>query len=111
MPGVDAEEHSPKYTKIIHTMMRGHHAAILLSYGKVLIAGGSDLRVSETVALDSSELYNPATGRFIAVDSMREGRLDPAAALLTNGQVLIVNRMGDENIALNSAELWITSKP
>ncbi len=45
------------------TTARRHHTATLLQNGKVLVAGGA-LDDAATVSLDTSELYDPATGTW-----------------------------------------------
>lgn len=66
---------------------RARHTATLLDDGTVLIAGGSNGRPAE--ALDSSEIYDPATGVFLASGSMTIARQQAVAARLTDGRVLI----------------------
>ena len=83
--------------------------ATLLPNGEILIAGGSS-NGTPTSALQTAELYNPATGTFTAAGSgssnmMTAVRFGHTATLLQNGQVLIAggeNSMG----ALTSAELY-----
>ncbi len=52
------------------TTDRYDHAALLLPDGRVLITGGSVLIGSTFVDLDSSEIYDPATGQFTAGPQM-----------------------------------------
>ena len=60
------------------------------------------------VALDSAELYNPATGTFSATGSMNATRFDfQTATLLPNGQVLIAGGYStDYAVPLPNAELY-----
>ena len=67
---------------------RRAHTATLLSDGKVLIAGGIDDR-AYPYYLSSAELYDPATGTFIATGAMIEAQGIHTATLLGNGEVLI----------------------
>ena len=63
---------------------RSHFTATLLLDGRVLIAGGDN-----PGALDTAELYDPATGKFTATGSMTAARHDNVAVRLADGRVLI----------------------
>src|SRR2546428_6749465 len=65
---------------------RSGHSATLLPDGKVLVAGGM---VENGVFLETADLYDPATGRFIALKPMSVKRVSHSATLLPNGEVLI----------------------
>jgi hypothetical protein len=68
---------------------RYQHSATILSYGKVLIAGGVNCAAPGTCTyLSSAELYDPAAGTSTNTGSMATARSAPAVAL-ANGQVLI----------------------
>jgi hypothetical protein len=90
---------------------RGGQTATLLSDGRVLIAGGSDLRLiaggsdspGDSFAggrLASAELYDPTTGRFSPTGSMTTAPVGQTATLLSDGRVLIAG--GSDS----SAELY-----
>jgi hypothetical protein len=85
------------------------HTATLLPNGKVLIAGGSDQEFF-VGALASAELYDPATGKFIATGSMNSKRLAHRATLLKNGRVLISGGQGEDWANLNSSEIYDPDK-
>jgi WD40 repeat protein len=99
------------------TSVRGGKTATLLSDGRVLIAGGSDMRViagdssnpGGTVAggtLASAELYDPKTGAFSPTASMTTARADQTATLLSDGRVLIAGGSDSSLSPLSSAELY-----
>ena len=62
------------------------HTATLLEGDKVLIAGGME---RNGVWLDSGEVFDEATGRFIATGRMSSRRAGAMAVALPDGTVLI----------------------
>lgn len=83
------------------TAKRAAHTATLLNNGKVLIAGGF---VGDGGGLSSAELFDPATGTFVAAENMRAARAGHTATLLPNGKVLIAG--GYNGDYLDSAEVY-----
>jgi hypothetical protein len=81
------------------TTGRDAHLAALLPGGKVLIAGGD----GREGALLSAEVYDPATGRFAATDSLLESMSWPemGLTLLNDGTVLVVGPMGKRSEIYN----------
>ncbi len=72
-------------------LVRRHkHDGVLLRDGQVLVTGGSDERDDRGV-YNSTELFNPKTGRFVAGPVMKVGRYKHAGSsiLLPSGLVLI----------------------
>jgi len=63
-------------------VQRVYHSETLLTNGKVLIAGGSNLF--------TGELYDPFTGNFAATGNMVARRFSHTATRLLDGKVLIV---------------------
>lgn len=61
------------------------HTATLLPSGKVLVAGGW----KDSIALVSTELYDPATGTWAATGAMATARHFHSAILLSSGKVLV----------------------
>ena len=74
---------------------------MLLANGQVLISGGEN----QTGALSDAELYDPASGGWIATASLTTARTNHTATLLSTGKTLSI---GGQNQAgfLNSAELY-----
>lgn len=81
---------------------RSGHSATLLPDGKVLIAGG--MRRNQDF-YKSSELYDPATGKFERSGDMTMARVGQAATLLRSGKVLIAGGWIGHG-ATDSAELY-----
>lgn len=81
------------------------HTATLLNDGRVLVAGGLE---RDGKALDSTEIYDPARGRFTIAGRLTTKRVGHTATLLNDGRVLITG--GSDNTfyfgALASAEIY-----
>src|SRR5215470_9312810 len=60
--------------------------ATLLQNGKVLVEGGASNTVT---ALNTAEIYDPATGTWSMTGKMKEGRQQHSAVLLSDGSVLV----------------------
>ncbi len=87
---------------------RAHNpVAIVLTSGKVLIAGGSD---TTGHPVSTADLYDPATNAFVTVGrppDMGTARQGAAAALLTSGKVLVAGGTGGTgSTMLSSAEVY-----
>ena len=89
------------------TTPRFFHTATTLADGRILIAGGfvGDYSPygSGSTATATTELFDPATGKFTAAGNMNSPRANHTATLLANGKVLIAG--GSQN-TLASAELY-----
>jgi hypothetical protein len=87
---------------------RDQHAAILLSSGKVLVAGGYQRccqGVTTSQPLTSAELYDPSSGTWTATGPLAAARYNVSATLLPSGAVLVVGGSnGSSDLA--SAELF-----
>ena len=73
---------------------RGTHTGTLLQDGRLLIAGGDDGSGRLEAITDTSELYNPSTGRWEPAGVMGRQRTQHAALLLNDGRVLLVGGAG-----------------
>ena len=93
-PISSAELYDPKKGTFAETgslsAARCKHTAGLLPDGRVLIAGGSDSR-GWNGNLDSAEIYDPHTGKFVAASPMNDSRfkLPDEAVQLPSGKLLI----------------------
>ncbi|HWR15861.1 MAG TPA: kelch repeat-containing protein [Terriglobales bacterium] len=91
---------------------RRHHVTTQLKDSRVLVTGGIQLRGSGFGASTNTEIYDPATGKFTAANTMNEGRWLHTATLLPDGRVLIVggrnnNCTGNCPVySLSSAEIY-----
>jgi len=63
---------------------------ILLGDGKVLFAGGFQQKRDRTKFFGEAEIYDPATGLWTRVDSLRTRRTNFTANLLSDGKVFCV---------------------
>jgi WD40 repeat protein len=94
----------------------GRFTATLLTNGKVLVAGGSDVSLyypntqPTGGALASAELYDPITGSWTLIQPMKQARESFTATLLPNGKVLVAggnsSTVGSVQTVLASAELY-----
>jgi N-acetylneuraminic acid mutarotase len=89
------------------TSPRCFHGANLLPSGGVLVHGGITSG-DEVLPLTSSELFNPATGKWTSAGAMTTYRYAHASVLLNSGKVLVIG--GDtgyrERRILSSTELY-----
>jgi len=93
-------------TGSLGTLRRGHTATLLMD-GTVLITGGG-VDNSGTGIHSSAELYNPTSGTFTSVGSLKAAREGHTATLLASGKVLITGgyKGGGSTGYLASAELY-----
>ena len=72
--------------------------AVVLADGRVLVAGGSTGKdFANGKALRSTELYDPATDRWIPGKDLLEARYGGHALVLQDGSVLILGGANDFN--------------
>jgi hypothetical protein len=90
---------------------RQEHTALLLSTGKVLVAGGRSSNTA-TTGLATAELYDRTSGTWAATGSMTGGRrlhsmtqLPSGSNPTTSGKVLVAGGI-DGSTSLNTAQLY-----
>ncbi len=89
------------------TAARDYATATLLLDGRVLIVGGTVRQEGDIDRPTTAELYDPATGTFIATGSMTAARDYATATLLPDGRVLFAGgASGNPALPLSSAELY-----
>ena len=106
-----AELYDPRTGKFTRTgsmsIGRRGHTSTLLSDGRVLIAGGAESSAGgDSPALDTAELYDPATGKFTATGTMTSGHDMHTATLLQDGRVLIAGGLDQGAQVAAKAELY-----
>ena len=87
---------------------RYEYTATVLDDGRVLVIGGFDAG-DRTVALRTTELWDPETGRFEPGPELEESRGGHSATLLPDGRVLVIGGAGQLQLALSPrtlAEIW-----
>jgi hypothetical protein len=88
------------------TRKRSNHTATLLSSGLLLLAGGDPGTSPAGDRTTSAELFDPATGTSVeTTEPLVNKRLNHAAILLANGQVLLVGGYNG-NDPMKSTELY-----
>lgn len=106
---VDLISSSPQLAGQPMSIARERHTATLLNDGKVLVAGGrnSDPLAGgdSSGALNSAQLFDPATGKWTDVGSMRNPRFNHVAVMLQNGRVLVAGGQ-NANGFLIEAEIY-----
>ena len=81
------------------------HTATLLADGTVLMTGGLIDYADGYQSLDRTEIYDPVSGAFKAIDSMNATRFWHTATLLRDGSVLIAGGIGSD-LPQASAEIF-----
>lgn len=69
---------------------RESHAAVRLKDGKVLLVAGNRPQPRAEARTVTAELFDPATGRSVAVGSLAIARWTPSGVLLPSGRVAIL---------------------
>jgi len=87
---------------------RVYFSMVLLSSGKVLVAGGcTKLNANGCAGVTAkAEVYDPSTGQWTATGTMNAARGNLTATLLPNGKVLAAGGINAANNPLRTAELY-----
>jgi galactose oxidase-like protein len=110
--GIDSTVYDPATdtwtpTSPMATPQRGNASATLLPSGKVLVAGGEAPYPEPPGAIDSVDLYDPATARWTASGVMAAARAFFTATLLPSGVVLFAGGFDvREGGLFSSAEIY-----
>jgi hypothetical protein len=86
--------------------LRASHTATLLPSGLVLIAGGRHSDADPSAILASAQLFDLASGTFIATGSMTVTRKYHTATSLPSGRVLVAGGVDSTGNSVASAELY-----
>jgi N-acetylneuraminic acid mutarotase len=113
-PGAKGSAHAALYDVDAGTwtaaqpMLEGRLAAsfALLPDGRVLVVGGRMYGAPDAVSFRTAEVYDPATGTWIATADLPGPRSGGSAVLLPDGRVLVVGGVGDGLEVLASAEIF-----
>ena len=68
---------------------RSGHTAILLPSGNVIVLGGWNLNDTLSYPLSSAEVYDSATGTWVAAHDMTQSTIVQTATLLEDGRILV----------------------
>ena len=85
---------------------RSLHTTTVLDSGNVLVVGGFDTAVGGVNVLNTTELYTPVSGVWIAAANLVNPRYGHTATLLPNGKVLVAGGASSSVTRLTSAELF-----
>ena len=86
---------------------REDHVAVLLSDGRVLVAGGwaPNAREYFPEVLTSTELYDPSTNSWSPTTNMSKGRKYHSGVPLGDGRVLVVGGLWSSSMQASSEPL------
>jgi len=74
---------------------RAGHRAARLPDGRVIVMGGYN---ASSLALSSSEIYDPASSTWSPTDSLKDPRVQFTATVLADGRVLVVGGISSSNV-------------
>jgi len=85
---------------------RNFSPGVLLTNGKVLVAGGTTYPSSDFSSTSSAELFDPLSNSWSTTGSMNIPRRSFFMVRLNSGKVLVGGGIRDKSTSLNSAEIY-----
>ena len=85
---------------------RNDSLGVLLTNGKVLVAGGTTYPNADFSSTSSAELFDPLSNSWSTTGSMNIPRRSFFMVRLNNGKVLVGGGIRDKSTSLNSAEIY-----
>jgi hypothetical protein len=88
---------------------RAAAAIALLPDGKVLVAGGQSCTADDAIgytALNTAELWDPATQKWTALPPMAHERSNPVACVVPSGWVAVVGGVGTDGTTRKDSEVF-----
>lgn len=82
------------------------HQAQVMTDGRVIVFGGDNCLFSAFDALNSAEIYDPATKKWTTASPMNEKRTDLASVLLSDGLVMAIGGNDTDNNDLSTCEIY-----
>ena len=84
---------------------------VALADGRALVTGGMNGENEGAIAKSSTVVFDPRTHKWSSSGLLNTARIDPAAAVLPDGRVLVagglyLDKTQDNGHALDSAEIW-----
>lgn len=86
---------------------RSGHSATLLGDGRVLLSGGMVELLGDEKLTNSTEIFEPLTGRTVAGPAMQLARGGHAATLLPTGDVLVTGGLTPDGVTA-TAEIYVS---
>jgi N-acetylneuraminic acid mutarotase len=84
---------------------RSFPASALLADGRVIVAGGEYHKDPVDTVLATSEVFDPATGKWVKTGALKVARWDAMAATLADGRVLVAGGHTAAD-AVADTEIW-----